>query len=79
MRDLDPEDNLAIIDPALKRMARIVDQHGGRVARYQGDGFKAVFGLPEAYENDPDSAVRAGLGILAALKPALPARAILNC
>ena len=63
VRDLDPEDNLAIIDPALKRMARVVDQYGGHVARFQGDGFKAVFGLPVAQENDPDNAVRAGLGI----------------
>ncbi|MDQ4075951.1 MAG: adenylate/guanylate cyclase domain-containing protein, partial [Chloroflexota bacterium] len=39
--------------------------HGGRVVRFQGDGFKAVFGLPIASEYDPDHAVLAGLAILA--------------
>jgi len=64
VRDLDPEDNLTVIDPALKRLAGVVEANGGHVARYQGDGFKAVFGLPTAQENDADNAVRAGLGIL---------------
>ena len=44
-------------------MAEAVAQHGGRVVRYQGDGFKAVFGLPTASERDPDNAIRAGLTI----------------
>ncbi len=64
VRDLDPEENMAIIDPAVARLARLVEAHGGHLARYQGDGFKAVFGLPVAQENDPDNAVRAGLAIL---------------
>lgn len=65
VRDLDPEDQLALIDPILKRLAAVVKQHSGRIARFQGDGFKAVFGLPAAHENDPDNAVRAGLELLA--------------
>jgi class 3 adenylate cyclase len=50
---------------ALKRLAAPVEAHGGHVTRFQGDGFKAVFGLPVAHENDPEQAVRAGLEILA--------------
>lgn len=61
----DPEEIMDIIDRALQRLAGAVTRHGGRIVRYQGDGFKAVFGLPLARENDPDSAVRAGLDILA--------------
>jgi hypothetical protein len=53
-----------MMDAALKRLAAAVDQHGGHVTRYQGDGFKAVFGVPQAHENDPEQAVRAGLEIL---------------
>jgi class 3 adenylate cyclase/tetratricopeptide (TPR) repeat protein len=62
---LDPEEQMEIIDRSLARLADQVAQHGGRVVRYQGDGFKAVFGLPLADENDPDNAIRAGLAIQA--------------
>lgn len=65
IRVLDPEDNLAIMDTALQRLTVPVEAHGGRVTRYMGDGFLAVFGLPQAQENDPVMAVHAGLGILA--------------
>jgi class 3 adenylate cyclase/tetratricopeptide (TPR) repeat protein len=65
IRDLDPEDDLALMDTAMQRLSEPVIQHGGRVTRYMGDGFKAVFGIPAAHENDPIMAVRAGLGILA--------------
>lgn len=65
---LEPEEILEIMDSALKRLAQPVEQHGGHIARYQGDGFKAVFGVPVARENDPEQAVRAGLGVLAVAK-----------
>ena len=64
VRDLDPEENMEIIDHALARLAEPVRRHGGHIARYQGDGFKAVFGLPVAHENDPENAVHTGLDIL---------------
>jgi predicted ATPase/class 3 adenylate cyclase len=64
-RALDAEDNLAIMETALQRLSAPVEEHGGRVTRYMGDGFLAIFGLPLANENDPEMAVRAGLGILA--------------
>lgn len=64
MREVDPEENLAIMDTALQNLAAPVKSHGGKVTRFMGDGFLAVFGLPEARENDPEMAVRAGLGII---------------
>jgi class 3 adenylate cyclase/predicted ATPase len=64
-RGLDPEKQMAVVDPAIARMAAKIDEYSGRVARYQGDGFKAVFGLPTAQENDPAQAIRAGLAIQA--------------
>jgi predicted ATPase/class 3 adenylate cyclase len=65
IQGLDPEDNLAIMDTALGRLAVPVDQHGGRVTRYTGDGLMALFGHPTAHENDPEMAVRAGLAMIA--------------
>jgi class 3 adenylate cyclase/tetratricopeptide (TPR) repeat protein len=64
VKHLDPEDALEIMDGSLKRLAVPVEQHGGHVARFMGDGFKAVFGMPQAQENDPEMAIKAGLGIL---------------
>ena len=63
-QQLDPEEVVDLMDGALKRLAGPVEGHGGHVTRFQGDGFKAVFGLPVAHENDPEMAIRAGLGIL---------------
>jgi class 3 adenylate cyclase len=60
----EPDEVLELMDQALQWLARPVAEHGGHVTRFQGDGFKAVFGLPVAHENDPEQAMRAGLGIL---------------
>ena len=61
----DPEEIMEIIDRALQRLAEPIERHGGRIVRYQGDGYKAVFGLPASREDDPDNAVLAALDILA--------------
>jgi class 3 adenylate cyclase/tetratricopeptide (TPR) repeat protein len=66
VKHLDPEVALEIMDGSLKRLAIPVEEHGGHVARFTGDGFKAVFGMPKAHENDPEMAIRAGLVILEA-------------
>ena len=60
---LDPEDTRDIFDNALHRLAQPIEEHNGRVTRFTGDGFKAVFGSPQAHENDPEQSVRAGLRI----------------
>ena len=61
---LDPEDNRDIIDGALQRLAEPIPNHNGHVTRFRGDGFKAVFGTPQAHEHDPEQAVHAGLTII---------------
>lgn len=61
----DPEEIMEIIDRALERLGAPIARHGGRIVRYQGDGYKAVFGLDTTQENDPDNAVLAGLDSLA--------------
>jgi class 3 adenylate cyclase/tetratricopeptide (TPR) repeat protein len=63
-RQLEPEEIIEIMEAALRRMAVHVEQHGGRVTRFMGDGFKAVFGDPVAREDDAERAVRAGLAML---------------
>lgn len=63
-KDRDPEQLLEIMDSALQSLAEPVARHYGRVTRFMGDGFIALFGLPLAYEDDAERAVRAGLEIL---------------
>ena len=45
----------------------------GYLARYVGDGLLVYFGYPQAHEDDAQRAIRAGLGMVAAL-PALNTR-----
>jgi len=61
---MDPEEAMEVFDSALKRLGRVVEAQGGRVTRYSGDGLMAVFGAPVAREDDPQRAVRAGLGLV---------------
>jgi ABC-type oligopeptide transport system substrate-binding subunit/class 3 adenylate cyclase len=61
---MDPEEVLDTMDQALKNLAKPVEDYGGHVTRFMGDGFKAVFGHPITHEDDAERAVRAGLEIL---------------
>jgi class 3 adenylate cyclase len=61
MRDLDPEDARAIVDPALKLMIDAVHQYDGYVVQSTGDGIFALFGAPVAHEDHPQRAVHAAI------------------
>src|SRR5713101_4113932 len=68
MRDLDPEDARAIIDPALKLMVDAVRRYDGYVVQSTGDGIFALFGAPAAYEDHPQRALYAALRMQEALR-----------
>ncbi|MGD9100017.1 MAG: tetratricopeptide repeat protein [Anaerolineae bacterium] len=63
---MDPEEFLDLMNNAFNAILCPVFDYGGYLARLEGDGFKAFFGAPEAHEDDPLRAVRAGLEIQAA-------------
>src|SRR5439155_12248399 len=48
-------------------MAAEILRHGGKIEKYIGDAIMAVFGLPRAHEDDALRAVRAVVGMQAAL------------
>ncbi len=50
-----------VLDRCLQRMAASVEEYGGTVAQFMGDGILAFFGAPLAHEDDPE---RAGLAAL---------------
>jgi class 3 adenylate cyclase len=47
---MDPEDVSEIFDANLKQLAQTVNDYGGRVTSFMGDGFLAVFVVPTARE-----------------------------
>jgi class 3 adenylate cyclase len=61
---LAPEEVKALIGECVNRVARAVEQFGGTVQSYMGDGIAAFFGMPTAHEDDPERAGRAALRIL---------------
>jgi class 3 adenylate cyclase/predicted ATPase len=64
---MDPEDLRDVISTYHKCVAETVPRLGGFVAKYMGDGVLIYFGYPEAHEDDPERAVRAGLELIAAV------------
>jgi class 3 adenylate cyclase len=64
---MDPEDLREVISAYRMCVAETVRRFGGFVAKYMGDGVLAYFGYPQAHEDDPERAVRAGLELIAAL------------
>src|SRR5215210_8611598 len=64
---LDPETVKSLVDRALLRLGEEVKRYGGTVDKYIGDNVMAIFGAPVAHEDDAERAVRAGLGMQAAM------------
>ncbi len=66
-RQLDPEDLRDIMRRYQDAVAGAVTRYGGHVAKYLGDGVLAYFGWPQAYEDQAERAVRAGLDAVLAV------------
>jgi class 3 adenylate cyclase len=62
---LTPDAVKLVIGDFVGRMSRAVEQYGGTVQAYMGDGIAAFFGVERAHEDDAERAARAGLAILA--------------
>jgi class 3 adenylate cyclase len=64
---LDPEELREVILAYQQTCAEQIQRFDGYLARYIGDGLLVYFGYPQAHEDDAPRAIRAGLGIVAAL------------
>lgn len=60
---LDPEDLRAVVRAYQMTAEAVIQQYGGHIAQYLGDGLLVYFGYPAAHEDDAQRAVYAGLGI----------------
>jgi class 3 adenylate cyclase/tetratricopeptide (TPR) repeat protein len=64
---LDAEDLRNLLLSFQKVCAEVVQRHEGQIGLFIGDGVTAYFGYPKAHEDSAQSAVQAGLDILAGL------------
>jgi class 3 adenylate cyclase len=64
---LDAEDWRNLVNAYLDQASAAVTDFGGHVLKKLGDGLMALFGYPQAQENDAERAVRAALAIQHAL------------
>ena len=64
---LDPEDWRNLVNAYLDEASKAVVSLGGHVLKRLGDGLMALFGYPQAQENDAERAVLAGLRVQRAL------------
>jgi class 3 adenylate cyclase len=59
-----PEEVKALVGECITRVSGAVEEFGGTVQAYQGDGICAYFGVPAAHADDPERAARAALRIV---------------
>ena len=64
---MDAEDVNAVMNALWKEIDQVITDHGGYIDKHIGDAVMAIWGVPTAQENDPELAVRAGLGMQVAL------------
>ncbi len=60
---LDPEDVREITNNYFQRWTACIEDQHGTVEKFIGDAVMAVFGMQQAYEVDPENAVRAALAM----------------
>ncbi len=65
---LGPDDVGELVSAALAEVAGEVEALGGTVSSISGAGIVALFGAPEAHEDDPERAVRAALRSVAGVR-----------
>ena len=67
-RRIAPEELTKVLGAYHGACVRTVRRYGGHVARYRGDGILAYFGWPDAFEDNAERAVIAGLDIVRGVK-----------
>jgi DNA-binding SARP family transcriptional activator len=62
--ELDPETTREVVGGALAKIVGEVEDLGGKVTSISSTGVLAVFGAPDAHEDDPERALRAAFRVL---------------
>ena len=59
----DPEKIVTLLNRYLERMSKVIVSYGGTIDEFIGDAILAIFGVPEAYDDDPVRAVACGIAM----------------
>ena len=65
---LDPEEWREVVRAYQVTCAQVIARYDGHIAQYLGDGLLVYFGYPRAHDDDAQRAVRAGLGMVEAMR-----------
>ncbi|MDX1434788.1 MAG: AAA family ATPase, partial [Gammaproteobacteria bacterium] len=75
MRRLDPEDLSRVMNAYERACGEVIERYHGHLYTFEGDGFRVLFGYPEAHEDDAERAVRAALEMVEAVAAIPPEQA----
>lgn len=64
---VDPEEWWKFLRAYGAEAARPIEQYGGTIEKFIGDAIFAIFGVPQAHEDDAERAVRAAVEVLAVI------------
>ena len=67
-QDMDPDDVVDMLNAYFARLIPVIFAHHGMVDKYVGDAILAVFGSPEPDPQHHENAVRAAVGMQAAMR-----------
>jgi class 3 adenylate cyclase/tetratricopeptide (TPR) repeat protein len=65
--DRDPEETRELLTRYFDVASELIGRYGGTVEKFIGDAVMAVWGVPKAFEDDPERAVRAALDLVSAV------------
>ena len=71
---LDPEELREIMNRIFKQIKQVIQKYEGFIEKFAGDAVMAIFGVPQAHEDDPIRAIKAAReihGLVDELSPAV--------
>ena len=66
--ELGAQGTVTLLNEYFTLMVDCIQKHGGMLDKFIGDAIMAIFGLPLQHDDDEDRAVRASIGMIAALR-----------
>ncbi|MCK4578168.1 MAG: PAS domain-containing protein, partial [Candidatus Marinimicrobia bacterium] len=65
--ELGPQGTVSLLNEYFTIMVDIIQGEGGMLDKFIGDAMMAIFGTPEAHDDDPDRAMRAAIAMMTEL------------